>query len=205
VTVDTGAYVTVARPDIAAGYPERQPNQRYTLQTVSGEAPPNLKFSWHWPWGGANWKFGVFVAIITNAFIVAGHPARIWCICEPKEPNAASGRGRGIAMDPLPSSLVVANDQVIPAQCEGVVMAWLESPLRVENCLVVPRPEAHLPEGLYMSRTLVRDCREVPVRAQYGKTSPTAAPHTKLLGLMEISRCEGRHTRAPMGIHWWTF
>jgi hypothetical protein len=26
VTVDTGAYVTVARPDIAAGWPERQPN-----------------------------------------------------------------------------------------------------------------------------------------------------------------------------------
>jgi hypothetical protein len=38
VTVDTGAYVTVARPDIAAVWAERQPNQRYTLQMVSGEA-----------------------------------------------------------------------------------------------------------------------------------------------------------------------
>jgi hypothetical protein len=35
--------VTVARPYIAAGWPERQPNQRYTLQTVSGEAFPILK------------------------------------------------------------------------------------------------------------------------------------------------------------------
>jgi hypothetical protein len=26
VTVDTGAYVTVAKPDIATGWPERQPN-----------------------------------------------------------------------------------------------------------------------------------------------------------------------------------
>jgi hypothetical protein len=43
VTVDTGAYVTVARRDIALGWPERQPNQRYTLQTVSGEALPILK------------------------------------------------------------------------------------------------------------------------------------------------------------------
>jgi hypothetical protein len=43
VTVDTGAYVTVARPDIAAGWPERQPNQRFTLQTVSGQALPVLK------------------------------------------------------------------------------------------------------------------------------------------------------------------
>jgi hypothetical protein len=31
VTVDTGAHVTVARPDIAAGWPERQPNQRFKL------------------------------------------------------------------------------------------------------------------------------------------------------------------------------
>jgi hypothetical protein len=43
VTVDTGAYVTVVRPDIAAGWPERQPNQRFLLQTVSGEALPILK------------------------------------------------------------------------------------------------------------------------------------------------------------------
>jgi hypothetical protein len=37
VTVDTGVYVTVARPDIAAEWPDRQPNQRHTLQTASGE------------------------------------------------------------------------------------------------------------------------------------------------------------------------
>jgi hypothetical protein len=43
VTVDTGPNVTVARPDIAAGWPERQPNQRFRLQTASGEAFPILK------------------------------------------------------------------------------------------------------------------------------------------------------------------
>jgi hypothetical protein len=36
VTVDTGAYVTVAKPDIATGWPERQPNWHYMLQTASG-------------------------------------------------------------------------------------------------------------------------------------------------------------------------
>jgi hypothetical protein len=41
--IDTGEYVIVARPDIAFGWPERQPNQRYMLQTVSGEALPTLK------------------------------------------------------------------------------------------------------------------------------------------------------------------
>jgi hypothetical protein len=43
VTVDTGAYVTVARPDIVTGWPERQPNQSLRLQTASGEALPVLK------------------------------------------------------------------------------------------------------------------------------------------------------------------
>jgi hypothetical protein len=52
-------------------------------------------------------------------------------------------------MEPRPSSLVVAKDQVIPAQCEGVVMVQLESPLGVENGLVEPSPEAHPPEGLH--------------------------------------------------------
>jgi hypothetical protein len=33
VTIDTKAYVTVSRPDIAAECPERQANQRYILQT----------------------------------------------------------------------------------------------------------------------------------------------------------------------------
>jgi hypothetical protein len=35
VIVKTGAYMTVARPDIADGWLERQPNQHYALQTVS--------------------------------------------------------------------------------------------------------------------------------------------------------------------------
>jgi hypothetical protein len=60
-------------------------------------------------------------------------------------------------------SLVVANDQVIPPQCEGLVMARLESPLGVENGLVEPSSEALPPLGLYIARTLVRapgDTRE---------------------------------------------
>jgi serine/threonine protein kinase len=43
VTVDTGAYVTVARPDIAARWPEKQLNPGLALQTVSGEALPIMK------------------------------------------------------------------------------------------------------------------------------------------------------------------
>jgi hypothetical protein len=57
---------------------------------------------------------------------------------------------------PRPSGLVVAKNQVIPAQCEGIVMDRLES------------PQAHLPEGIYNSRTFVQDRRKVLVRVFNG-------------------------------------
>jgi hypothetical protein len=43
-------------------------------------------------------------------------------------------------------------------------MARLESPLGIENGQVEESPQAHLPEGIYIARTLVRDRRDVPVR-----------------------------------------
>jgi hypothetical protein len=49
--IDTGAYLTVFRPDIAAGWRERQPNQRYT-QMVSVEAVFIVKEVFLTPWGG---------------------------------------------------------------------------------------------------------------------------------------------------------
>jgi hypothetical protein len=64
---------------------------------------------------------------------------------------------------PRPSSLIVDEDQVIPAQCKGTIMARLEILLRVENGLVEPSPQAHLPEGIYIARTLVKDCQKVPM------------------------------------------
>ncbi|XP_033608870.1 uncharacterized protein LOC117282612 [Cryptotermes secundus] len=43
VTVDTGASVTFARPDIAAGLPERELTRRMYLRSVSGQITPILK------------------------------------------------------------------------------------------------------------------------------------------------------------------
>jgi hypothetical protein len=63
-----------------------------------------------------------------------------------------------------PSSLVVAKDQIIPAQCEGIVMARLQSHLGVENGLVEPSPQETPTEGIYIARTMVQDRQEVPVR-----------------------------------------
>jgi hypothetical protein len=65
---------------------------------------------------------------------------------------------------PRPSNLVVAEDQVILARCEGIVMAKLESPLGIENGLVESSPQARPHDGIYVARTLTRDSREVPVR-----------------------------------------
>jgi hypothetical protein len=71
VTVETGAYVTVARPDIAAGWPERQLNQRFKLKTVSGESLPVLKEVFlTLTLERRPLKILVFVANITNEFIL---------------------------------------------------------------------------------------------------------------------------------------
>lgn len=37
MTIDTGASVTIARPDVAAGWPAGTPSRRYMLQTASVE------------------------------------------------------------------------------------------------------------------------------------------------------------------------
>jgi hypothetical protein len=70
-----------------------------------------------------------------------GH--QMLCLAEEEVSLWSPGAG------PQPSSLVEANDQLVPAQCKGVVMAQLECPLTLENGLIEPSPEAHLPEGLH--------------------------------------------------------
>jgi hypothetical protein len=71
MTVGMGAYVTVTRLDIAVGWPERQPKQCYTLQTVSGEALLILKAVFlTLTLGWRPLKIWVFVANITNEFIL---------------------------------------------------------------------------------------------------------------------------------------
>jgi hypothetical protein len=40
VIIDAGTFVTVARPDIVVGLPERKPSRQYVLQVVSGQTIP---------------------------------------------------------------------------------------------------------------------------------------------------------------------
>jgi hypothetical protein len=61
----------MARPNIAAGQPKRQPNQRFTLQTIFGEALPILKEGFlTLTLGWSPLKIWGFVANITNEFIL---------------------------------------------------------------------------------------------------------------------------------------
>jgi hypothetical protein len=43
VTIDTGASVTIARPDIVVGLPEGKPNLSFVLRTASGETIPVMR------------------------------------------------------------------------------------------------------------------------------------------------------------------
>jgi hypothetical protein len=159
VTVNTGAHVTVARPDIAAGWPERQPNPSLTLQTVSGEALSILKEAFVTViLGRRPLKIWISIADITNELILGLDVLR------PYDASVDIGRQTlrlaeeevslwSPGARPRPSNLVVAEDQVIPAQCEGIVMAKLESPLGIENGLVESSPQARPPDGIYVART----------------------------------------------------
>jgi hypothetical protein len=133
--VDTGAYVTIERPDIAARWPERQPHPGFTLQIVSGESLPILKeVLLTLMLGRRPLKMWVFVANITDELILGLDILRAY------DASVETGRQTLRLADeevsfwspgagPRPSTLVVANDHVIPTQCEGIVMARMENPL----------------------------------------------------------------------------
>ncbi|XP_023708055.1 uncharacterized protein LOC111864779 [Cryptotermes secundus] len=159
----------VVRLDIAAGWPERRSNTNFTLQTVSRGSPPILKeVLLTLTLGRRPITMWVFVANITDELILGLDILRAYdvsvdigrqTLCLAEEVLLWSPGAR-----PRPSSLTVAKDQVIPAQSEGIVLARMENNLIVENGLVQPSPQAHPTDGIYVARTLVQDCQEVPVR-----------------------------------------
>jgi hypothetical protein len=71
VNIDTGAYATVAIPDIVAGLPERELSQPYVLQTASGETIPVRKEAHvELTMGQRSLRSWVFVANIKDDFIL---------------------------------------------------------------------------------------------------------------------------------------
>jgi hypothetical protein len=71
VTIDTGASVTIARPDMVVGQPERKPSRAYVLQTASGETIPVLKEALvELSLRRRALRIWVFVAEVTDDFIM---------------------------------------------------------------------------------------------------------------------------------------
>jgi hypothetical protein len=140
------------------------------MQTVSKKALPILKEVFMTlTLRRCPLKIWVFVGNITNGIIMGLDIMRAYDVCvdiwrQIQRLAKEELMPQNLGVRTHPPSLLLANDLVIPAQCEGVAIARLESPLGVENDLKEPNPDGRSPEGFYSARTLVRDRREVPVR-----------------------------------------
>jgi hypothetical protein len=133
VTVDTGAYVTVARPYIVGRWPESEPNPGFTLHTVSGKSLPIFKkVLLPLNLGRCQLKMWVFVANITDELILGLDKLSAY------EASVDTGRQKlrlaeeeislcSLGAGPRTSSLVVAKEHVIPTQCKGIGLARMES------------------------------------------------------------------------------
>jgi len=67
VTIDTGASVTIARPDTVEGQAERKPSRAYNLRNASGKTIPVLKEALvELTLGRQAMRNYVFVAEVTN-------------------------------------------------------------------------------------------------------------------------------------------
>jgi hypothetical protein len=169
VTIDTGASVTIARPDIVSGRPERKPSRAYVLQTASGETLPLLRETLvELTLGQRALRIWVFVAEVTDEFILGLDVLRAY--------DASVDLGRHLlrlgqgevtlwrpGAQPKYARLSLVGDEVIPAQCEMVVMARLVAPLGATNVLIEPSQKGSR-VGVFIARTLVRARPRVPVR-----------------------------------------
>ena len=158
MTIDTGASVTIARPDIVTGNPERRPGRTYVLQTVSGETIPVLEALVELTLGWRALRIWVFVAEVTDELIL--HLDVLWAY------DTSVDLGRNLlrlgqeevmlwrpGTQPKSTRLCLVGDEVILARCKRVVMAKLEAPLGV-TVLLKPSHKCSL-DGEFIARALV--------------------------------------------------
>jgi hypothetical protein len=120
--MDTRAYVTVAQHRQRMAQKTARPTL-HTADSIWGTIPFLKEVILTLILGWCPLRMLVFVANITNKFILGLDILHTWCICEPRAPNTVSCRGRSITSEtwagPWPSSPVVANDQVITCTVRG--------------------------------------------------------------------------------------
>jgi hypothetical protein len=169
VIIDTGASVTIARPDIVAEQPERNPSRAYVLQTASGETIPVLKEALvELTLGQLALRIWVFVAEITDEFIIGLDVLRDYDASVDLERLLLRLGQEEVTLwkpgsQPKFARLSLVGDEVIPARCKRVVMARLEAPLGVTNVLIEPSQMCSW-DGVLIARALVRARPSVPVR-----------------------------------------
>jgi hypothetical protein len=168
VIIDTGASVTIARPDIF-GQPERKPSRAYVLQTSSGETIPVVKEALvELTLGQRALRICVFVAEVTDEFILELDVLRAY--------DASVDLGRHLlrlgqeeltlwrpGAQPKSIRLSLVGDEVIPARCGRVVMPRLETHPGATNVLIEPSQKCSR-DGVRIARALVRARPRVPVR-----------------------------------------
>jgi hypothetical protein len=161
VTINTGASVTIARPDIVAGQPNRKLSRAYVLQTAAGETNSVLKEALvELTLGRRTLRIWVFIAEITDEFILGLDVLRAYNVSVDVGCHLLRLGQEEVTLwrpgaQPKSSRLSLVGDEVIPARCERVVMARLQAPLGVTNVLLEPSQNSSR-DGILISRTLVR-------------------------------------------------
>jgi hypothetical protein len=125
VIIDTGASVTIARPDIFAGQPERKPSRAYVLQTASEESIPVLKeVLVELTLEQRALRIWVFVAEVTDEFILGLDVLRDYDASVDLRRHLLRLGQEEVTLwrpgaQPKSARLSLVGDEVIPARCEG--------------------------------------------------------------------------------------
>jgi hypothetical protein len=131
VTIDTGASVTTAQPDIVTGQPERKPSRAYVLQTACGETIRVLKEALvELTLGWRALRIWVFVTKVMDEFILGldvlrAYDASVDLGCHLLRLGWEEVMLWRPGAQPKSARLSLVGDKVIPACCERVVMARL--------------------------------------------------------------------------------
>ena len=197
ILVDTGAAVTVIRPDVAEGLPSKKPNRPYQLVTASGDNLPVVKEALlELTLGRSTVRLWVFVARVAEEVILGldalrSHDATV----DVGRRILRLGRDevtlRGPNEPPGICKVTLVGEVVVPARSEVVVRARLEGQ-RSRN-LVLDRNTPL--DGLCVARVLLPCREEVPVRLLNPSDRDQGLRAGTELGVCEpavsVSACDG--------------
>ena len=124
MTINTGASVTNVRPYIVEG----QPSRAYVLQLASAETIPVMKEAVvELTMGRRDLMIWVFVVEGTDEFILRTYDASVDLGRRLPRLGQEQVTPWNPSAQPISSRLSLVGDEVIPADCEGVMMTRLEA------------------------------------------------------------------------------